>query len=77
MDDFSLRYGYGAGVSVQDGKYYATGGRLFYIVGDGKDVLEARSKAYAAIRRVSIEGDNLHYRDDIGWRDVARLIRSQ
>ncbi len=68
---------YGAGVSVQDGKYYATGGRLFYIVGDGKDVLEARSKAYAAIRRVSIEGDNLHYRDDIGWRDVARLIRSQ
>ncbi len=68
---------YGAGVSVQDGKHYATGGRLFYIVGEGRNVLEARLKAYAAIGHVSIEGDNLHYRDDIGWRDVARLRRSQ
>jgi len=22
---------------------------------------------------ISIEGDNLHYRKDIGWRDVARM----
>ncbi len=66
---------YGAGVKIEDGKYYANGGRLFYIVGEGSDVIEARSRAYSAISRVSIEGDNLHYRKNIGWRDAARLKR--
>jgi phosphoribosylamine--glycine ligase len=64
---------YGAGVDVVDGCYYARGGRLFYIVGEGRDVIEARKRAYAAISTVSIEGNNLHYRTDIGWRDVMRL----
>lgn len=64
---------YGAGVKVEDGKYYVAGGRLFYIVGEGKTVIEARSRAYEAMSRVSIEGNNLHYRTDIGWRDVERL----
>ncbi len=66
---------YGAGVRVQDGKYYASGGRLFYVVGEGKDAIQAREKAYSAMSHISIEGNNLHYRDDIGWRDVARLRR--
>jgi len=64
---------YGAGVKVEDKKYYANGGRLFYIVGEGKTVIEARSKAYEAMSRVNIDGNNLHYRTDIGWRDVERL----
>ena len=66
---------YGAGVSVRNGKYYANGGRLFYIVGEGSDVMEARVMAYSAMSLVSTEGDNLHYRKNIGWRDVARLQR--
>jgi len=37
---------YGAGIKVRDGKYYVNGGRLFFIVGEGKDVLEARKKAW-------------------------------
>ncbi len=68
---------YGAGVSVQDGRYYANGGRLFYIVGSGNDAVQARARAYEAIARVSIEGNNLHFRNDIGWRDVARLRREE
>lgn len=64
---------YGAGVKIEDGKHYANGGRLFYIVGEGKDVVEARDRAYEAMRKVRIEGDNLHFRTDIGWRDVERL----
>lgn len=64
---------YGAGAKMVDGKYYVSGGRLFYIVGEGKNVIEARQKAYEAMSIVSIEGNNLHYRTDIGWRDVARL----
>jgi len=63
---------YGAGVKILDNKYLASGGRLFYIVAEGKDVVRARAKAYKAISKIKIEGDNLHYRTDIGWRDIIR-----
>lgn len=64
---------YGAGVKVADGHYYANGGRLFYIVGEGKTVIDARQRAYEAMSLVHIDGNNLHFRTDIGWRDVQRL----
>ena len=64
---------YGAGVKKDGDKYFASGGRLFYIVADGKDVIEARKKAYDAMSLVSIEGDGLHYRRDIGYRDIDRI----
>ncbi len=66
---------YSAGIRMENGKFYANGGRLFSIVGEGKNILEARRRAYGAISRVSIEGNNLHYRTDIGWRDVERFIQ--
>ncbi|MGH7246152.1 MAG: phosphoribosylamine--glycine ligase [Candidatus Levyibacteriota bacterium] len=72
MDNVLL---FGAGVKVENQKYLANGGRLFYIVGEGKDVIVAREKAYDAMKLVNIEGNNLHYRTDIGWRDIARLKR--
>jgi phosphoribosylamine--glycine ligase len=53
--------------------YVVNGGRIFYVVAEGKTVIDAREKAYAAMERISIEGDNLHYRKDIGWRDVKRF----
>lgn len=74
MDGVKL---YGAGVAEIDGKYYANGGRLFYIVGEGKTVVDARQKAYEAMSVVSIDGNNLHFRTDIGWRDVQRLRQGQ
>lgn len=64
---------YGGGVDKVDNKYLAKGGRLFYVVGEGKDVLEAREKAYQGLSQISVEGDNLHFRRDIGLRDVKRL----
>lgn len=64
---------YGAGVKKEGEKYIANGGRLFCIVGEGKNIIEARKKAYKAMSLISIEGDNLHFRTDIGWRDLARL----
>lgn len=63
---------YGAGMKVNDGKYYASGGRLFYVVSEGQTVLEARQKAYEAMSFIHIDGNNLHFRTDIGWRDVER-----
>lgn len=67
---------YGAGVKEVSGKYYAHGGRLFYLVGEGKNVIEARGRAYEAMSLVHIDGNNLHYRTDIGWRDVQRLRKN-
>ena len=67
---------YGAGIKVKDKKNYADGGRLFYVVGEGSDVTQAREKAYRVMSEISIEGNNLHYRKDIGWRDVKRLRKS-
>ncbi|MBU1000034.1 phosphoribosylamine--glycine ligase [Patescibacteria group bacterium] len=64
---------YGAGIKKANKDYVVSGGRVLYIVGDGKDVLEARGKAYKAMKLVNIEGNNLHYRTDIGARDVDRM----
>lgn len=68
---------YGAGIISKDKskrvQYCVNGGRVFYIVAEGENVVEARKKAYVAMEKISIEGNNLHYRKDIGWRDVARI----
>lgn len=66
---------YGARVTKKGEKYFVSSGRLFQLVAEGKDVIDAREKAYNAMSQLSIEGDNLHFRDDIGWRDVKRLTR--
>ncbi len=67
---------YGAGVAVNEGRHYVNGGRLFYVVGEGSNVVEAREQAYEAIHHISIDDDNLHFRTDIGHRDVERLTRN-
>jgi len=66
---------YTAGVKKDTQGFVANGGRLLYVVGEGKDVIEARQRAYGAMAVISVEGNNLHYRTDIGWRDVERLSK--
>ena len=62
------------GASKKTGKKLITSGtRLFYVMAEGKNVAEARQKAYNALSLVSIEDNNLHYRQDIGWRDLERI----
>ncbi len=63
---------FGAGIKRKNNKFFVSGGRIFHLVAEGKDILEARKKAYSAMKFINIEGDNLHYRKDIGWRDVER-----
>lgn len=65
---------YGAGIKKQSGHFVANGGRIFHIVSEGKTIQEARQNAYSAMALISIEGNNLHYRTDIGWRDVERIF---
>lgn len=68
---------YGANVKKEDNKYYVNGGRILYVVGEGMDVIEARERAYEGMSQLSVEGDNLHFRTDIGYRDVNRIQASK
>jgi phosphoribosylamine---glycine ligase len=63
----------GAGVKIINNQLTACGGRLFYLISSGKNIIEARKNVYSELLNISIEGNNLHYRTDIGWRDVQRL----
>ena len=64
---------FGAGIKIIDKKFYANGGRLFNIVAEGDNIVQARERANEAMKLISIEGENLHYRKDIGLRDELRF----
>lgn len=68
---------YGSGIKIDNGNFYVNGGRLFSVVATGNAILEAKNKAYSAISLVSIEGNNLHYRTDIGHKDLKRLNKTK
>ncbi len=74
MDILGIKV-FGSGIKRQENKFFVNGGRVFYVVGEGKDIADARDKAYKAMKLIKIEGDNLHYRTDIGWRDLERLSK--
>lgn len=65
---------FGAGIKKEGDNFYVNGGRLFSVVAKGNNILEAKEKAYSAMAKISIEGNGLHYRTDIGWRDVEREL---
>ncbi len=66
---------FGAGINVQDRRFYANGGRLFSLVAEGRNVKEARERALEAMVRIHIQGNNLQYRTDIGHHDLERHYR--
>jgi phosphoribosylamine--glycine ligase len=61
-----------AGTRVLDGKIVSAGGRVLTICALGKNFVEARETAYAAVRKVSLNGG--FYRHDIGHRAIDRGI---
>lgn len=87
LKDKSIKV-YGAGVKKspsrhpklgEGSKYLANGGRLFYIVSEGRNAVNAINLAYTQLQKVSIPDKNghnlLHFRRDIGYRDVNRLLK--
>lgn len=59
-----------AGTKEENGDVVTSGGRVLCAVGLGDTVTEAQAKAYELTR--SIEWKNVYYRDDIGYRAIAR-----
>lgn len=53
-----------AGTKGENGNCYTNGGRVLGVTATGKDIAEARKKAYANVEKISFDG--AHYRTDIG-----------
>ena len=53
-----------AGTKIQDGKLWTNGGRVLGVTALGKDINEARQKAYANVKKIKFDG--AFYRSDIG-----------
>jgi phosphoribosylamine--glycine ligase len=62
-EEFSLVFL--SGVEEKGGSFYTAGGRVLSVVGLGKSRVEAKSKAYKGVSKISFEG--MHYRRDIGF----------
>jgi len=52
-----------------DGKVYTNGGRVLTVVGTGKNMAEARAKAYRNLPNIQFSG--CHYRKDIALRETG------
>jgi len=59
-----------AGTAMSDGSITTSGGRVLCVTALGHSVSEAQSIAYESVKKIS--WDNMYYRDDIGYRAVAR-----
>ena len=55
---------YHAGTAFKDGQLVTSGGRVIGVTAKGKDIEEARKKAYDAIKNIHFDG--MFYRHDIG-----------
>jgi len=59
-----------AGTQKRGNDIAAVGGRVLNVTALGKDVAEARGRAYAAVAKIHWQG--AFYRHDIGWRALKR-----
>ena len=59
-----------AGTADANGALVTAGGRVLNVTATGRDLEEARARAYAAAREIGFSG--CQFRRDIGWRELAR-----
>ena len=60
-----------AGTALVNGREVTCGGRVLGVSAIGTDLIEARNRAYNAVRYISFDG--MQHRRDIGWRELARF----
>lgn len=56
------------GTAFKDDKWFSNGGRVLFVVGQGKTLKEAREDAYEGVDAIDASG--LFHRNDIGWQAV-------
>lgn len=63
-----------AGTEKRNGKLYTAGGRVLGVTGIGANLLQAKEKAYQALKRIDFDG--IYYRTDIGDKGIRRLEKN-
>jgi len=56
------------GTAKKEGKWVNSGGRVLFVVGEGKNLADARKSAYKKVE--TLRNENLFYRSDIGWQSL-------
>ncbi|MDE4949012.1 phosphoribosylamine--glycine ligase, partial [Francisella tularensis subsp. holarctica] len=62
-----------AGTVREGGRTLTAGGRVLTVVARGDTIAAAREKVYDNVRRIHF--DRMHYRTDIGLRDLKANVR--
>jgi phosphoribosylamine--glycine ligase len=60
-----------AGTRAEGGRIYTDGGRVLGVTAIGKDIIEARDRAYAAVHAIHFH--HAHWRTDIGAKAIRRM----
>ncbi len=60
-----------AGTVQKSGKFLTNGGRVLGVTALGKDIKEAKERAYRAVERIDFDGK--YYRSDIGYRAIQNM----
>jgi len=60
-----------AGTEKRDSTFYTSGGRVLGVTGIGTDLVQAKEKAYNALKEIEFEG--IYYRRDIGDKGIRRI----
>ena len=63
------------GTSILNGRMIASGGRVLGVTTLGETLTEAQSRAYNVVSQIQFA--RAHYRRDIGYRAIARNVRSK
>ena len=73
LENFENKEGYyvfHAGTKCADGQIVTAGGRVLGVTAVGKNIREAKDKAYEAAGKISFA--DAHYRKDIAWRALKK-----
>ena len=68
---------YGSGIKKIGQKFLVSGGRVFYLFVKGKNLIDVRKKIYEEMSQVYVEGNNLHYRKDIGHSELEKYWKNK
>ncbi|HLF85620.1 MAG TPA: phosphoribosylamine--glycine ligase [Nitrospiria bacterium] len=59
-----------AGTSIANGRLVTSGGRVLCVTAVGKDIADARDRAYLGISKIDFDG--IHFRKDIGAKAISK-----
>lgn len=62
-----------SGMIMKNGQVETNGGRVLTVAAYGENIEDARRQVYGSIGEKGVVFRGMHFRTDIGWRDVQRL----